>query len=270
MFCRAGKGTLLVGALLGGAGAAFGQPCDPVAPMEAPYLSNRLVNCAAALEWVARSGVDGYEVARSTGSTAGPFTILGAVTTNRLLDSSVQPNTTYYYKVRGFNACGPTVRVRSTAPTVVPDVRSFAASVDVRCSPVRITFLPPVNRPDSWNIDVLRSTTQNIADATLLGAAAYGEYFDYAAVEAQTYWYWGRAKIGTCIGNTLGPVMGRQFYNVPAAPGPLLVGPHYLECASTEIRLTPFPACARRMQVLRGLSPDESSAEVVADLQSSV
>lgn len=262
---RAGNLAVLIATLLSVTSGSLAQPCDPVPAMERPYLLNDRTNCAVSLAWIGRNGVDGYDVARSQGSSSGPYTIVGTVSTNRFLDIAVEPYTNYHYRVRAFNACGPlpygpSVSVWTTTPTVVPDVRSLAATMDSPCTPIRVVFHRPTPRPSDWRVDVLRSQTQNLADAVHVGTATQSSFVDYGAAEGRRYWYWGQARVGTCLGNAIGPAVGRQFYDVPAAPASPRVSPRYENCATMLIIVPQVPPCASNIELLRGTTPDASAA----------
>ncbi|TDE53750.1 fibronectin type III domain-containing protein [Flavobacterium sp. GT3P67] len=83
---------------------------DTAAPSTPSNLSPSLISPTNVyLDWFASTdnvGVTGYEIHRSTVSSTSGFIFINTSLTNTYSDLSVVPNTTYWYKVRAYDAAG--------------------------------------------------------------------------------------------------------------------------------------------------------------------
>ncbi len=96
-------------------------PPANTAPATPTGLSASSTNAQVSLSWSASSGATSYHVKRST-TSGGPYTQVGAPTSNSYTDSSLTNGTTYYYVVSAANSGGESadsaqVNAQPTAPT---------------------------------------------------------------------------------------------------------------------------------------------------------
>ncbi len=102
-------------------------PTLPMPPSPVPAAPTALAATAGnqqiSLSWAASSGATGYHVKRATAS-GGPYSQVGAPTSNGYVNTGLANGTTYYYVVSALNAAGESAdsSPASATPSSAPDV----------------------------------------------------------------------------------------------------------------------------------------------------
>src|SRR5207237_812703 len=76
------------------------SPATPTGVTATPTSSSSIL-----VSWTASAGAAWYGVFSST-SSSGPFVMIGSLSVTSFTNTSLSPNTTYYYEVRGANTGG--------------------------------------------------------------------------------------------------------------------------------------------------------------------
>lgn len=211
------------------------------------------------ITWNFSSCATAYSVWRNTIDEATTATRLGIVSAavNTMTDSNVTAGTTYYYWVKAGNQYGASgfsvgntgwARRRPHAPSGV------AATTDGFCDRVQITW-SPVSCASAYS--VWRSTTNDSATASNLGAVNTTTFNDTTVTPGILYYYWVRA------GNSFG---ASEF--TPSVSGSASLRPHApTGTAATDgafcdrVRITWSPvSCALAYSVWRSESSDVNTA----------
>ena len=79
-----------------------------------------LSNTSIGLTWTPVLGAQSYNILRSNTET-GPFMMLGNVTTTNYVDTSLTPNTRYYYNVTAINGTAESDPAQANAITLIGD-----------------------------------------------------------------------------------------------------------------------------------------------------
>lgn len=103
-------------------GGAVEQPLGQVQGLAV----ERLSSTSARLTWTSLPGANGYEVERSPTAAAGSWSQLTVTSSTLYTDTAVNPDLTYYYRVRGTN--GSQTGEYATSVTLIPEVFGWTFS----------------------------------------------------------------------------------------------------------------------------------------------
>lgn len=184
---------------------------------------------------------------------------IGAPATNSFADLGAVPGTTYYYFVLATSACGDSPLGASDAGFAGAGTgRTFGVRpTDINCANVQVSWS---NSAGTTGYEVLRSTSNNSATASVIGAPASSPFNDATAVAGTTYFYWVRS-LGTCGNSSLaGPDAGVRS-SVPGVPASLVATDATL-CDRVDLTWT-ATAGATSYQVVHPATNDPNAGTVV-------
>lgn len=200
---RAGKAVSnLVPAVPGGLAASQGTFTDRVE-----------------VTWQAAPRATGYNVYRATAS-AGPYTMVAAVTGTTYGDTDIALGTTYWYKVRACSSAGCSVLSESVsgyAASQVPAApQGVTASDGTEAGKVVVTWQAATG---ATNYLVYRATAAD-APPSLVTGVTETTYADTAVQSGTTYWYWIRACNNSGCSPLSNPDSGSPGTNGEEPPPP--------------------------------------------------
>lgn len=149
-----------------------------------------LSNTSIGLTWTPVLGAQSYNILRSN-TEKGPFMMLGNVTTTNYVDTSLTPNTRYYYNVTAINGTAESDPAQANAITLISDTE-IPLNVISRangCNTILTTWTP-VTGAISYN--VYRSNTLD-GPFTLVGNVLTTTYNDTNLLNNTAYYYQIRA-----------------------------------------------------------------------------
>jgi gliding motility-associated-like protein len=171
------------------------------------YLTSQPDICkrTAVLSWTAYNsigtGLGGYHIYQSTAGQAGPYTLIGTVSSSTLTfnASGLLPNTTYYYKVQAFDlsatktASSNRIKFLSTVPT--PPKFSYLRKVTVGAPNVVNVTCHIDAQASTLSYKIMRSENNNTANFSEVGSVPATKttpvsYSDNTALtESKSYFY---------------------------------------------------------------------------------
>ncbi|MDQ3928487.1 MAG: fibronectin type III domain-containing protein, partial [Chloroflexota bacterium] len=175
------------------------------------------------------SNEDSYTVERSLDGTTGWTVLTGtlAANTNSYADTSVNPATKYYYRVKASNAGGDSA-YSNTASTTTPDVAPAAPSgltaTAVSSSRIDLRWTDNSTNEDSFVLERSTASSFGTIDKTVTLAANTTSYADSTVAASTTYYY--RVKATNAAGssgysNTASATTPAATPTAPAAPSGL-------------------------------------------------
>lgn len=162
----------------------------------------------------------GFHVFRSTGDNAN-YTLIRTVSANATstLDASLTPGQDYYYKVRAFNAGGPSAFSNEATTPFAPTgltVQSFNNAV------VNLSWTN--NSTDQASFEIYRSVATNTGYGLLASVGAnVATYSDATVKDETTYYYKVRTVLNGSKSTFSTEVTVSTLPNPPAAPSNLAV-----------------------------------------------
>lgn len=165
----------------------------PVAPYGLSATDGSYCN-RVTVAWSAGAGDSSFSVWRNTTSNSGSAVQIATTASTTYDDLSAAPGTTYWYWVKGLNACGNSSGFSNGDSGFVPAAPGAPAGVSASdatyCDKVRI----------SWNsvagatgYQVWRNTVNNSATAAQIATDNASPYDDASAATGATYFYWVKA-----------------------------------------------------------------------------
>lgn len=171
----------------------------------------------AKLTWGSVKGATGYNIYRST-SSGGEYTKVGTTTGRSYNDNTLEPYTTYYYKIRAYRTVngeqveGPDSLIK-TASTVLlkPVIAKSAAALPLG---IKLSWKAV---PGATSYEIQRSTAKT-GTYTSIGTTSNLTYTDEGLDAGKTYYY----KIRACR-NTTGTTVYGPYSAIKPAKAPTAV-----------------------------------------------
>lgn len=144
--------------------------------------------------WSAGAGDSSYSVWRNTTSNSGSATQIGTSPSTSYDDFSATPGTTYWYWVKGLNACGNSSSFSngdSGYAAATPAAPNGVSASDLTyCDKVRVSWNPVGG---ATGYQVWRNTVNDPGSAAQLATDDASPYDDATAAAGVTYHYWVKA-----------------------------------------------------------------------------
>jgi predicted CxxxxCH...CXXCH cytochrome family protein len=185
--------------------------------------------------WTPAAYATGYEVWRSLDGAsfgASPVATLGNVTSWQ--DSTVSPNTRYFYRVRGTNTTGAGTYSGISSQLTYPAAMA-APGLSATNASVTVAWVVPATGADAYTVE--RSTDGASFSPVRTGATGTS-WVDGTVTSATPYWYRVLATNGTGAGAASPAATITTAPDAPGAPG----GPTYGPLGSASLVLSWTPA----------------------------
>jgi fibronectin type 3 domain-containing protein len=187
-------------------------PLAPIAP--APPTYTNVGSTSVRISWVGVEGATSYDVERGLGA-AGPWDSSGtAIASTTLVDDTVQPNTTYWYRVLAKNAGGGAWSAASSV-TTGPGAPGTPTVSYVLARSVTLGWAAPASGADSY---VVERASASGTDWANVGTTVALTWTDATVAPDTSYQYRVRGVIGTLSGDPSSAATVKTLPLPPAAP----------------------------------------------------
>jgi predicted phage tail protein len=182
-----------------------GSGSGPTAPVAPTTLTAAASSGRIDLAWSDNAGnEDGFQVERSTGG--GSFALQGTAGPNATTypDATVQPSTTYSYRVLAFNGAGSSVwsnvasATTPTPPPTTPAAPSGLTATALSRSQIRLAWTDKSNNESGFRI---QRSTNGVSFTTIATVGAGVISYTNTGLQANTR-YWYRVRAYNSAGNS--------------------------------------------------------------------
>lgn len=189
---------------------------SPLGPITSTmYLSSvaDICNRSVVLSWTAYptlgTGLSGYRIYQSTIGTAGPYSLIGTVSSATLTFNAggLAASTTYYYKVEAFDLSGPKTvssnRINFFSAIPIPPIFSYLRKVSV-VDPDRVDVSCHIDvAASTLKYKIMRSLDTNAANYVLAGTVPVSStspilFSDYNVLTDKKSYYYKIINVDSC------------------------------------------------------------------------